>query len=123
MEDDINAMERISEEMSESHQSFLRWHLYKHFGSATFASVRLVCADGELQCNQLFLPLLLPELPALVESAVILLPQMPLQNILSRRTWLADDKLDLNLKKTKEEENAEHGRVHPVEGKMEVERR
>ena len=109
--------------MSGSHQSFLRRHLSKHFSLATFASVRLVCADGELFCNQVFLPLLLPELPAAVaieieESAVILLPQVTLRNILSRRTWLADDKLDLNLKKSapKEEEKPTHGRVlRPVE--------
>ena len=105
--------------MSESHQSFLRRHLHKHFGLATFANVRLVCADGELQCNQLFLPLLLPELPALVESAVILLPQMPLQNLISRRAWLTDHKLDLSSKK--EEKSGKHERVDFVEEKMEVE--
>ena len=117
--------------MSETHQSFLRRHLYNHFSLATFASVRLVCADGDLHCNQVFVPLLLPELPVVVgieieESAVILLPQVPLQNILSRRAWLSDDKQDLNLNntKTKEEENARHGGVvHPVEEKLEVEKR
>ena len=109
--------------MSESHQYFLRRHLYKHFSLATFGGVRLVCADGELRCNQLFVHLLLPELPAEVAlPAVILLPHLPLENILSRRAWLADDKLDINLKKTKEDENATLGRVRPVKEKMEVEK-
>ena len=116
--------------MSESHQSFLRRHLYKHFSLATFARVQLVCADGELRCNHLFVHLLLPELPAEVaeESTVILLPHLPLVNILSRRAWLAGDNLNLNLKKThtKEDENATHGKAHgkviPVKEEKEVEK-
>ena len=95
--------------MSESHQSFLRQHLYKHFSLATFAGVRLVCTDGELRCHQLFVHLLLPELPAevaikLEDPAVILLPQVPLKSVLSRRAWLADYESDLNLKKTEAKE-------------------